>query len=76
MGFFKRRRVRKFAEKAVEQQNTIFVFGSNIFAEAFNLFNKQNVWQVFNNWYDNDTFGDTQTYFHGRVIQLAVRLKF
>ncbi|MFX1285825.1 MAG: hypothetical protein ACFFB5_19445 [Promethearchaeota archaeon] len=35
MGFFKRRRIRKFAEKAVEQQNTIFVFGSNIFAEAF-----------------------------------------
>lgn len=35
MGFFKRRRVRKFAEKAVEQQNTMFVFGSNIFAEAF-----------------------------------------
>ncbi len=35
MGFFRRRRVRKFAEKAVEQRNTIFVFGSNIFAEAF-----------------------------------------
>ncbi len=35
MGFFKRRRIRKFAEKAVEQQNSIFVFGSNIFAEAF-----------------------------------------
>ncbi|MFX0016323.1 MAG: hypothetical protein ACFFB2_01525 [Promethearchaeota archaeon] len=35
MGFFRRRRVRKFAEKAVEKQNTIFVFGSNIFAEAF-----------------------------------------
>ncbi|UCE12445.1 MAG: hypothetical protein JSV04_09635 [Candidatus Heimdallarchaeota archaeon] len=35
MGFFKRRRVRKFAEKAVEQQNTMFVFGSNIFTEAF-----------------------------------------
>ncbi len=35
MAFFRRRRVRKFAEKAVEQQNDIFVFGSNIFAEAF-----------------------------------------
>ncbi|MFX1505477.1 MAG: hypothetical protein ACFFDC_05110 [Promethearchaeota archaeon] len=35
MGFFRRRRVRKFAEKALEQQNSIFVFGSNIFAEAF-----------------------------------------
>ncbi len=35
MGFFRRRRVRKFAEKAIERQNTIFVFGSNIFAEAF-----------------------------------------
>ncbi|MHA2224720.1 MAG: hypothetical protein ACXAC8_05925 [Candidatus Hodarchaeales archaeon] len=33
--FFKRRRVRKFVEKAEEQQNNIFVFGSNIFAEAF-----------------------------------------
>jgi len=48
----------------------------NIFAEAFNLFNKQNVWQVFNNWYDQEAFGDAQTYFHGRVIQLAVRLNF
>ena len=35
MGWFQRRRVRKFAEKAVEQQNEIFVFGSNIFTEAF-----------------------------------------
>lgn len=35
MAFFRRRRVRKFAEKALEQQNSIFVFGSNIFAEAF-----------------------------------------
>jgi hypothetical protein len=33
--FFKKRRVRKFAEKAVEQRNTIFVFGSNVFTEAF-----------------------------------------
>ena len=35
MGWFKRRQVRKFAEKAVEQQNEMFVFGSNIFTEAF-----------------------------------------
>lgn len=35
MSFFRRRRVRKFAEKAVEKQNDIFVFGSNIFTEAF-----------------------------------------
>jgi hypothetical protein len=35
MGWFKRRRVRKFAEKTVEHQNEIFVFGSNIFTEAF-----------------------------------------
>lgn len=33
--FLKKRQVRKFAEKAVERQNSIFVFGSNIFAEAF-----------------------------------------
>ncbi|MFW9854654.1 MAG: hypothetical protein ACFFFG_06320 [Candidatus Thorarchaeota archaeon] len=32
---FKKRQIRKFAEKAVERQNSIFVFGSNIFAEAF-----------------------------------------
>ncbi len=35
MGWFKRRQVRKFAEKTVEHQNEIFVFGSNIFTEAF-----------------------------------------
>ena len=35
MGFFKRRRVRKFAEKAIEQQSEFYVFGSNDFAEAF-----------------------------------------
>ncbi|MFX0049846.1 MAG: hypothetical protein ACFFAJ_04180 [Candidatus Hodarchaeota archaeon] len=35
MSFFKKRRIRKFAEKAIERQNSIFVFGSNIFAEAF-----------------------------------------
>ncbi|MHA1973837.1 MAG: hypothetical protein ACTSW1_12645 [Candidatus Hodarchaeales archaeon] len=35
MSFFKRRKIRKFAEKAVEQKSTIFVFGSNIFTEAF-----------------------------------------
>ncbi|NHJ00852.1 MAG: hypothetical protein EAX86_01865 [Candidatus Heimdallarchaeota archaeon] len=35
MSFFKRRRIRKFAEKAEEQESNIFVFGSNIFAEAF-----------------------------------------
>ncbi|MFX0085231.1 MAG: hypothetical protein ACFFAU_06125 [Candidatus Hodarchaeota archaeon] len=35
MGWFKRRQIRKFAEKAVEQQNEMFVFGSNIFTEAF-----------------------------------------
>jgi hypothetical protein len=35
MGFFKRRRVRKFAAKAVEQQSEFYVFGSNDFAEAF-----------------------------------------
>lgn len=35
MSFLKRRRIRKFAEKAVERRSTIFVFGSNIFAEAF-----------------------------------------
>ena len=35
MSFFKRRRIRKFAEKAEEQESNIFVFGSNIFTEAF-----------------------------------------
>ncbi|MHA1992918.1 MAG: hypothetical protein ACW97Z_00090 [Candidatus Hodarchaeales archaeon] len=35
MGFFKKRRVRKFAEKAVEQQSDFYVFGSNDFTEAF-----------------------------------------
>ena len=35
MGWFKRRQIRKFAEKTVEHQNDIFVFGSNIFTEAF-----------------------------------------
>lgn len=35
MSFFKRRKVRKFAEKAVEHKSSIFVFGSNIFCEAF-----------------------------------------
>ncbi len=35
MGIFKKRRVRKFAEKAVEQQSEFYVFGSNDFAEAF-----------------------------------------
>jgi len=35
LSFFKRRKIRKFAEKAVEQKSTIFVFGSNIFTEAF-----------------------------------------
>lgn len=35
MGFFKKRRVRKFAEKAVEQQSEFYVFGSNDFTEAF-----------------------------------------
>jgi len=35
MGFFKRRRIRKFAETAVELKNSIFVFGSNVFTEAF-----------------------------------------
>ena len=35
MSFFKRRKVRKFAEKAVEHRSSIFVFGSNIFCEAF-----------------------------------------
>ena len=35
MGFFKKRRVRKFAEKAVERQSEFYVFGSNDFAEAF-----------------------------------------
>jgi hypothetical protein len=35
MSFFKKRRIRKFAEKALEQENEIFVFGSNVFAEAF-----------------------------------------
>jgi hypothetical protein len=47
-----------------------------LFAEAFNLLNHKNVWQVFNNWYDDETFGDAQSYFHGRVIQLAVRFQF
>ncbi|MCK4847842.1 MAG: hypothetical protein KAT16_02330 [Candidatus Heimdallarchaeota archaeon] len=35
MSFFKRRRVRKFAEQAVVQQSEFYVFGSNNFAEAF-----------------------------------------
>ena len=35
MGFFKKRRVRKFAAKAVEQQSDFYVFGSNDFTEAF-----------------------------------------
>ncbi len=35
MSFFKKRRVRKFAEKAVEQQSDFYVFGSNDFTEAF-----------------------------------------
>ncbi len=35
MGFFKKRRVRKFAEKAIEQQSDFYVFGSNDFTEAF-----------------------------------------
>ncbi len=35
MSFFRRRRVRKFAEKTLESKNSIFVFGSNVFTEAF-----------------------------------------
>jgi len=35
MSFFKKRRVRKFAEQAVMQQSEFYVFGSNNFAEAF-----------------------------------------
>ncbi len=35
MGWFKRRQIRKFAEKTVEHQNEIFIFGSNMFTEAF-----------------------------------------
>jgi len=35
MSFFKKRRVRKFAEQAVVQQSEFYVFGSNNFAEAF-----------------------------------------
>ncbi|MHA2296340.1 MAG: hypothetical protein ACXAEU_25345 [Candidatus Hodarchaeales archaeon] len=33
MGFFKRRKVKKFAEKVAEKESSIFVFGSDIFAE-------------------------------------------
>ena len=35
MSFFKKRRVRKFAEQATEKQSEFYVFGSNNFAEAF-----------------------------------------
>ena len=35
MSFFQKRRVRKFAEQAIEQQSEFYVFGSNNFAEAF-----------------------------------------
>ena len=35
MGFFKRRKLRKFAETAIERKHSIFVFGSNLFTEAF-----------------------------------------
>ncbi len=35
MGFFKRRKLRKFAETAIERRHSIFVFGSNVFTEAF-----------------------------------------
>lgn len=48
----------------------------NVFLEAFNLFNRKNVWEVFNNWYDKETFGDAKSYFNGRVLQLAVRLTY
>ena len=41
VGFFKDRRVRKFAEKVAEHENTIFVFGSDTVTENFirNLIN-------------------------------------
>ena len=35
VGFFKDRRVRKFAEKVAEHENTIFVFGSDTVTENF-----------------------------------------
>ncbi|MBN1222550.1 MAG: TonB-dependent receptor [Candidatus Aminicenantes bacterium] len=48
----------------------------SLFIEAFNLLNHKNVWTVYNNWTDQETFGDAITYFHGRVVQLAVRVNF
>ncbi len=64
----------------------------NVFVEAFNLLNKKNVDQVFANWYDKEgnfdrqgknlwdgkapDFGDALSYFHGRVLQLAVRISY
>jgi len=35
MSFFKDRKVKKFAEKVAERENTIFVFGSDIVTENF-----------------------------------------
>ncbi|OLS22714.1 MAG: hypothetical protein HeimC3_29880 [Candidatus Heimdallarchaeota archaeon LC_3] len=35
MGFFKDRKVKKFAEKVAERENTIFIFGSDIVTENF-----------------------------------------